>query len=75
MKLLSKWQISKWAYEQCLNNDIEEIRNLITDPYIAYLYCTNVKDRPEVRKYIKDPFALWELSKNKTKKRSREKKE
>ena len=57
---LDKKEQSEWAYEQCLKlkkenkEDIDEIWKLITDSYDAYWYCRCVKDRPEVRKYIKE---------------------
>ena len=50
MKITNKYKMSQWAYEQCLDNDddIPEIRNLITDSYHSYLYCRFVKDRKDM---------------------------
>ena len=51
---------SKWVYNQCLKlkeenkKDHENIWKLITDSEDAYRYCRYVKDRPEIRKYIKE---------------------
>ena len=56
MKLTDKWQMSRWAYRQCLNgNDTPEMRNLITNEYVACLYCIDVKDIKEMWYKIKDP--------------------
>lgn len=33
----------------------------ITESESASWYCLMVKDRPEVRKYIKDSYILWKL--------------
>ena len=54
MKLTNEKEISEWAYDQCLENDTIQIRRLITDSGWAYCYCRDVKDRPEVRRYIKN---------------------
>jgi len=50
---MNEEEISKWAYKKCKDNDQEELWSLITDSEWAYQYCINVKDRPEVLKYIK----------------------
>lgn len=55
MKLLDKWEISKWAYYQCKGGtNIEEIRCLIVDPLWAFLYCYHIKDIEEMRKIIQE---------------------
>ena len=61
MKILNEFEISKWAYNECLNgNDTPEIRKLITDSKLAYWYCKNIKDRKELWSKITDSeWAYW----------------
>lgn len=45
---------SEWAYWYCkCIKDIEEMWSKINNPNWAYLYCIYVKNRLEVRKYMK----------------------
>lgn len=53
MKLLSNCEISAWAYCQCRNN-IQEIRDLITDSWHAYLYCKYIEDSEDMWRKITD---------------------
>jgi len=40
MKLTDKYEMSRWAFFECLdNNDSIEMRNLIVDSYWAACYC------------------------------------
>ena len=49
MKLTNKWEISEWAYHQCLNgNDTEEMRDLITEEAHIYSYCKKIEDRTDM---------------------------
>ena len=51
--------ISKAMYEKCLLDDKKKYWQNITDPEYACWYCYEVKDRPEVRKYITGlPYSL-----------------
>ena len=45
-------EMSRIAYEICLEDDRLEIRDLITESRWAYYYCRDVKDRPEIRDNI-----------------------
>jgi len=45
-------EISEQMYKKCFRNDQEKYWSLITDSAWSYYYCKNVKDRPEVRKFI-----------------------
>ena len=54
MKLLNEEKMSMWAFFECKNgNNTPEMRKLITNEKWAYIYCLDIKDRLEVRKYIK----------------------
>jgi len=62
MKLIDKYDMSEWAYEQCWNgNDTEEIRNLIVEEWYAYLYCKFIGDVKEVKNKISDKSLLRKL--------------
>jgi len=46
-------EISEKAYRYCADNKNEsEVSNFITDSFFASYYCTEIEDKPEVRKYI-----------------------
>ena len=63
MKLTDKWEMSEWAYEQCLKgNDTPEMRNLICFPDHAFLYCINIKNIEELRTKVNEPF--WTIEYN-----------
>ena len=49
-------EISSWAYYQCSKNKSTVLKSLITTSKWAYLFCKNVQDDPEVRKYITNPY-------------------
>ena len=53
MKLLNDWEMSQWAYFECIHgNDIPEIRKLITTSFWAYAYCRDIKSISEIRDRI-----------------------
>lgn len=56
---LDKERLSIWAifYHESFESVHQkyDFKNLITDSYCAYKYCLNIKDNPEVRKYITEP--------------------
>lgn len=53
MKLTNKFEMSAWAFSQCLNgNDTKEMRDLITFPTSAYLYCKSIRNLPEMREKV-----------------------
>ena len=47
-------EISEEMYAKCLTNDKKEFWTLITDSEWAFIYCTKIKNRSEVRKHITD---------------------
>ena len=57
MKLLNEWEISEWAFYECLKEDDESLCKLIKKPVMLYAYCMYVKCRPYIRKKI--PNDLW----------------
>ena len=61
MKLLDKWTLSEWAYNQCKRgNDTPEIRKLITSQYWSFEYCRDIKDIKEMWSKIKSSYwAYW----------------
>ena len=52
MKLTDEYEMSEWAYYQCVKNDTIQMRRLITNSEWAYYYCKDVKDREEIWKKI-----------------------
>jgi len=54
MKLTDEYEMSEWAYYQCVKNDTIQMRRLITNSEWVYMYCREVKDREEVWKKITD---------------------
>ena len=58
MKLLSKYEMSAFGFDECnWGNDTPEMRNLITDSQVAYLYCKQIRDIKEMWCKITDP--IW----------------
>jgi len=44
MKILDEYEMSKWAFRQCLEgNDTEEMRSIITNPQWCWRYYVEIK--------------------------------
>ena len=51
--LLDESKLSGWAYLYCRDTENNpNIKNLITRPYHAYMFCKYVEDDYDVRQYI-----------------------